>query len=339
MFCVECGSEERLYGHLCKKCLLSKDLVRPPEHITVQVCQGCGRVLEGAAWKMVLPDSVAASQLEAGTRKHDQVSSVRWQVPYIPPEKGEHKVLCTATATIEGDELALDHEVAIRVRFGSCPSCSRQAGDYYEAILQLRMEGLSARDAEVELAEEHAMVLRMVDEFAETDEKAFLSKESAVQGGIDYYMGSMAMARSIATKLRSYTGASLNESPSIVGQKDGVDVYRNSILVKLPVHREGDVVAFGKKLHVVEASDSKMLTLKSAINGQIIRVRADDGKLRQVARYRDLREAVVVTYDGTTVQVLDPDSMVSVTLHRPPYLKRLGETVSVVRYDDMLYIV
>jgi nonsense-mediated mRNA decay protein 3 len=311
----------------------------PPGHVLVQVCRGCGRVLDGSLWKNALPEDVAARQLEAGTRKHGQVKSVRWSVPYLPPEKGEHRVMCTAVLSIEDDELAQERGILIRVRPGSCTSCSRQSGDYYEAVIQLRIEGLAAKDAETELAEENATVMRMTDEYSEFDDKAFITKQSPVKGGIDYYVGSLAMARAIAAKIRSQTGANVNESPSLVGQKDGADMYRNSILVKLPTHREGDVVAYDRKIHVVEESDSKVAVLKNASDGQIVRVKPDDPKLKHVSKYRDVMQAVVVSHDKTTLQVLDPDSMAMVTVLRPPYLKRVGENVRVVRYDGELHAV
>jgi len=339
MFCVECGAEERLYGHLCRKCLTSKVLITPPEHIVVQVCKTCGRVLDGAQWRMAVPEEIASKQLEAGTRRHGQVRAVRWTVPFLPPEKGEHRVKCTAVLTIEDDELSQERELSIRVRPGCCTACSRQSGDYYEAILQLRMDGLAPKDAEVELAEENATVMRMTEEYSDIDEKAFITKQSLVKGGIDYYMGSLAMARAIAARIRSQTGASVNESPSLVGQKDGVDMYRNSILVKLPALREGDAVAYGKEIHVVEESDSKVAVLRSASTGRTVRVKPDDPRMRPVARYRDLMQAVVVAHDRTTVQVLDPESMATVTLLRHPYLDRIGEHVQVVRYEGELHIV
>jgi nonsense-mediated mRNA decay protein 3 len=247
--------------------------------------------------------------------------------------------MCTAVARIGGDDLEQNFEVGIRIRFNNCPSCSRQSGDYYEAIIQLRIDGLLARDAAVELAEEHNLVLDMVDEHAQTDEKAFLTKKSPVKGGIDYYIGSITLGRAIAAKLRTRYGASVNEAPSIVGQKDGNDMYRNSILVKLPSLREGDVVALGGKLYVIESSDSKAAVLKNVRNGQITRVAPDDSRLKPVAKYRELKQAIVVSQDSSGVQVLDPDSMAAVTLSKPPYIKNIGESVSVVRYDDALHIV
>ena len=339
MFCVECGSEEKLYGHICKKCLLSKDLIIPPKYTAVQVCIGCGRVLDGASWKFMPHEDVAADLLAKETRTHDQVETIRWSVPNFPPDKGEHRVKCTATAKVSGEELVQEFEVGIRIRFNNCPSCSRQSGDYYEAIIQLRVDGLLARDAAIELAEEHNYVLDLVDEQAKADEKAFLTKKTPVKGGIDYYIGSITLGRAIASKLRVRYGATVNEAPSIVGQKDGNDMYRNSILVKLPSLREGDVVALDGKLHVVESSDSKTTVLKSVRNGQITRVPSDDGLMKLVTKYRELKQAVVVSQDSSGIQILDPDSRAAVTLSKPPYMKRVGETVPVVRYDDTLYIV
>lgn len=337
MFCVECGSEEKLYGPLCKKCLLSKGLMTPPEYVSVHVCPSCMKVLDGPTWREMPHEDVAASLLEKATRIHTQVKHLRWDVPNFPPEKGEHRVACTAFASIAGEELAQDYEVGIRIRYEKCQSCSRQSGDYYEAIIQLRIEGLGIKEVEVELAEENALVLKMVDE--NSDENAFITKYSPVKGGMDYYIGSAALARTIANKFRNRYGASINEAPSLVGMKDGNDLYRYSILIRLPSYREGDIVALDRKLHVVEASDGKAMVLKAVSNGKIVRVNPGDQRLKAVARYRELRDAVVVSQEKHVIQILDPDSMATVTVTRPPYIKRVGETVHVVRYDDALYMV
>lgn len=339
MFCVECGSEERLYGHLCRKCLLSKKLVSPPEYIVVKICPGCSRVLDGPAWRDMPPEEAAVSALAAGTERHKEVESVSWEVPEFPPEKGEHRVGCTAHARVAGEPLDLDFEVGIRVRFEKCQSCSRQSGDYYEAIIQLRLEGLSAKEAEVELAEEGQMIFRIVDEHAGSDENAFVTKFSSVKGGLDFYMGSAAVARTVANRLRNRYGATVSESPSLLGQKDGREIYRYAILVRLPRFREGDVLVLDRKVHMVESIAGKALVLVDAANGQIVRMQHDDERLKPLARHRDVMQAVVVTHDKSTVQLIDPETMAAVTVKRPSRLKRLGETVPVVRYDEELHIV
>jgi nonsense-mediated mRNA decay protein 3 len=295
--------------------------------------------MDGPVWKLMPHEDVATRMLAEVTRTHAEVEKVHWDIPNFPPDKGEHRVRCSATALIVGEELVQDFELGIRIRLINCPACSRQAGDYYEAVIQLRVDGLLARDAPVELADENALILNTVDEHFDSDEKAFITKHTPVKGGMDYYLGSVTLARAIASKIRGRTGASVNESPSLIGMKDGNDVYRYAIVVKLPTFREGDIVAFNKRIHVVDKSDSKMLVLKNVSNGHIVRVEPDDANLRLVAKYRELKMAVVVMHDKTSIQILDPDSMIAVTLSRPSYLKNIGETVPVVRYDDALYVV
>ncbi|MDO9537106.1 MAG: NMD3-related protein [Thermoplasmata archaeon] len=337
MFCVECGSEDKVYGHLCKNCLLSKNLITPPDYIEVHVCLGCARVLSGGSvWKKMAHEDEAATVLAAASKSHVEAKELRWEVPSFPADKGEHRVLCTAISMIGGEELAIDFEIGIRIRFQQCQSCSRQSGDYYESIIQLRIDDLSVKDAEIELAEESALVFKMVEE--SSDENAFISKCSLVKGGMDFYIGSTPLARAIANKFRNRYGAITTESPSIIGMKDGRDMYRFSIAVRLPTHREGDVVALDKKIHVVESS-GKIITLKNVSNGQIVRLSPDAPTLKPVAKFHELKDVVVVTHDKTTIQVLDPDSMVAVTLRKPPYLTKIGETVPVVRYDNVLYVV
>ncbi len=318
---------------------MSKNLVTPPEYISVEVCQSCLKVLDGSVWRDMAHEDVAASVLKKGSKAHKQVQDLRWEVDRFPNDKGEHRVSCTALFQVAGQEIRLDFIVIIRIRYQMCQSCSRQSGDYYEAIIQLRLDGLGAKGAEVELAEETALVFKMVDEHAESDENAFITKYSAVKGGMDFYIGSTALARTIANKFRNRFGAAVNESPSLIGMKDGCDLYRYSILIRLPTFRAGDVVSFEKRIHVVDANDGKALVLKDAANGQITRVQPTDPKLKMISKCHEVLEAVVVSHDRSTIQILDPASMVAVTILRPSYMKGLGEVVHVVRYDDALHAV
>ncbi len=328
-----------MHGHLCMKCLLSKNLIEPPEYISVEVCQGCWKVLDRSVWRDMPHEDVAASILEKETKTHGQVEELRWEIPDFEPIKGEHRVSGKAHFKVAGEYLSLDFNLGIRIRYQKCPTCSRQSGDYYEAIIQLRRDGLTLKNADAELAEETQMVLKIVEEHASTDENAFITKYSAVKGGMDFYLGSSALARTIANKFRNRFAATVNESPSLVGMKDGNDLYRYSILVRLPFFREGDVVSLKEKVYLVDANDGKVLVLKSARNGELDRVSVNESGLRLVARQHEIMEAVVVTHDRSSIQILDPSSMVAVTIARPSYMKKLGVTVPVVRYDEMLHVV
>ncbi len=339
MFCVECGSEEKLYGSLCRECLLSKDLINSPSHIELEMCHDCGNFYDRGRWRDLDYVEQASRILDDKTKTHKQIDSIHWEIPEFEPVKGEHRVTCQAIAIIGGQEFKQDLEIGIRIRVQMCPSCSRRSSDYYEAILQLRRDGVASKDAEIELAIENQQVLRYVDSLAGNEENAFLTKWGVVPGGMDYYIGSIVLAKNIAARMREGYGATIKESNSMVGMRDGQDLYRWTILVRLPIHGRGDVVAYDKKLYVVDAVSRKILSLKSVAKGQIYRMSPDDSKIKPVAKYSKLMEAVVVSYEGKAIQILDPENFKTVTVLRPPYLKQVGETVPVVRYDEQLHVV
>ena len=339
MFCVECGSEEELFGSLCRKCLLSKDLIMPPSHIALEMCHDCKKFFEAGRWKDIYYIELASEILADQTKTHAQVESISWEIPDFPPEKGEHREICRAIAIIGGQEFEQDFEVGIRIRVQMCPSCSRQSSDYFEAIIQLRRDGIAVKDAEKELAIENQLILKYTDTLAGNEENAFLTKWGAVPGGIDYYIGSIVLAKNISAKMRDNYGATIKESNTVVGMRDGQDLFRWTILVRMPANGVGDVVAYDRKLYVVDAVTRKVLTLKEITKGQIHRINPEDVKLKPVTKYSELMEAVVVSYEGKTIQVLDPDNYKTVTLALPPYLKQVGETVPVVRYDERLHVV
>ncbi len=339
MFCVECGSEEEIFGSLCRKCLLSKDLIMPPSYIALDMCHGCGRFFEAGRWKDMYHLELASEILESQTKTHAQVESLRFEIPDFPPDKGEHRETCRAIAMIGNREFEQDFEIGIRIKVQMCPSCSRQGSDYFEAIIQLRRDDVAVKDAEIELAIENQQILKYSETLAGNEENAFLSKWGAVPGGMDYYIGSIVLAKNIAAKMRDNYGASLKESNTVIGMRDGQDLYRWTILVRMPANGVGDVVAYDRKLYVVDGVTRKIITLKGIRHGHIYRIPPEDVKLKPVCKYSQLLEAVVVSHEGKTIQVLDPDNYKTVTLALPPYLKHIGETVPVVRYDEQLHVV
>ena len=296
MFCVECGSEEKLYGSLCRSCLLSKDLINPPSHIELEMCHGCANFYERGRWHDLDYVEQASRILEAQTKIHKQIDSIHWKIPEFEPVKGEHRVTCQAIASIGGKDFELDFEIGIRIRVQMCPSCSRQSSNYYEAIIQLRRDGVAAKDAEIELAIENQQILKYVESLAGNEDNAFLTKWGVVQGGMDYYIGSIVLAKNIAARMREGYGATIKESNTMVGMRDGQDLFRWTILVRLPLHGRGDIIAYEKKLYVVDAVTRKILTIKGIAKGQVYRISPDDSKIKPVSKYSQIMEAVVFSH-------------------------------------------
>jgi len=303
------------------------------------MCHSCGNFYDHGRWRDLDYIAQASRILGDATRVNKQIEDIQWEIPEFEPEKGEHRVMCQAIAMIGGQEFTQDFEIGIRIKVQMCPSCSRQNSDYFEAIIQLRRDGVAARNAEAELAVEDQQILEYVETLAGNEENAFLTKWGAVPGGMDYYIGSISLAKNIAARMRENYGARVKESNSLIGMKDGQDLYRWTILIRLPIHGQGDIVAYEKNLYVIESVTRKVLKLKSVSKGQIYRMSPEDAKIKTVAKYSELMEAVVVSIEDKAIQILDPESYKTVTVFRPPYMKQIGDTVQVVRYDELLHAV
>lgn len=338
-FCVECGAQEKLYGHLCRDCLTRKELIRAPDHLQLVVCRGCGTVQRKSRWLATEPSDEVVIMLGKQTKSHSQVSELHWEVPCFEAEKGERKLQCVANLTIGSDTLSVEHELKVKVSYQMCPKCSRQSSDYFEVTIQLRREGLSAKHAVHALRNEDDKILGLIDDLGENYETGFLTRSEAVTGGIDYYLGSVSLGRIITRKLRDFLSADVSESKSLVGMKDGRDMYRWTILVKLPSVASGDVVLAEGSLHVVDTLGRGSITLRSLTTGTKMRIKASTNELRLVLGRNDIQDAIVVSQEGNTLQVLDPDSMRTESVLLPPDYKVVGETVPVVRYKDELYLI
>jgi nonsense-mediated mRNA decay protein 3 len=338
-FCVECGSEEKIFGKLCMKCLLSKNLVRPPQYAEVFICQDCGAVLDGAIWTEIYPRERVRKSLATSTKKHVAVSSVEWVVPEFSLEKGEHQVECKTVITVEGERLELAFPVLVRMRHQICQSCSRQRGDYYEAVLQLRSNLPEEKDempAILTLADER--ILELVESLGKGDKNAFISKSARVKGGIDYYIGSGRLAKSMAKRMKESMACSIAESSSLVGMKEGRELYRWTILVRLPLIKTGDIVEFKKRLYEVDSMGKKNLVLRDLHTSQKSNLKSPD-KLKLVASREKLEEALVVSQSENDAQILDPGSMKTITVIKPAGRKKLGENVEIVRFKGEMIIV
>lgn len=233
MFCVECGREGPTFEGVCPACFLRKHpLVRPPEAIDLTVCAHCDRVDVGGAWRRIgveealpalLEDRVPVDAPEGG---HAFAFTVH-------REDGRNLLLdVTVSADLHGLRAEESFRTRVRVKRSVCPTCSRQRGKYFEAILQVRAEGRSIR------AEERGRLLAFVEAAVARrvakGEEVFVSKIEDVRGGPDVYLSSNAAARTLARELANAFHGTVGASPKVVGRRLGKDLYRVTYVVRLP---------------------------------------------------------------------------------------------------------
>ena len=326
-FCVKCGRDcdESLDG-LCIDCWLGgRKLTSLPHHVDLRVCTNCGEYEFGDRW--LRRDRMVAVQDAAA----DALAVIRDAVP-----------VSVSTEAVEQDP----HVYGVTVRTG-CDVMGYEAEDEATtivrikntvAILQIRTG--SGRLSDEEREETLAMVENSVARQAVTNRSLFITKMEIVTGGVDVYLSSMSLGKSLARELADAYCAETKESPKLVGQTtDGQDMYRITYLVRLPEYHVGDVVVFQGhhcKLTRVNGNGGRVVDL-SDFRERTVR-RQDMSELRIYEKAADIREATVVSRSGAEIQVLDPSNYSTVDL-RVPEGAEIGDTVAVVNIDDAWYYV
>jgi NMD protein affecting ribosome stability and mRNA decay len=115
--------------------------------------------------------------------------------------------------------------IGLEVVYRTCKVCSLKRGGYHEAIVQIR--------GETDKRELSNLVERL-ESLATEEAREFVTDVKAVRGGVDVYIGSLALGRKMAAFLKK-SGATISESSKLVGQsKNGKRKYRVTILARFP---------------------------------------------------------------------------------------------------------
>jgi nonsense-mediated mRNA decay protein 3 len=121
----------------------------------------------------------------------------------------------------------------------------KKPNNYFEAILQLRNPSSGSFKT-------------AVDDIYEAVENSrrdgvFISKEEKVKGGIDFYISSKKFSTQLGIKLNESYGGVYSVNPRLFSRdrQTSKDIYRLSILVRLPDFEKGSILKFGNELFQV----------------------------------------------------------------------------------------
>ncbi len=244
-FCSVCGkTSEVLIESKCRDCFLrEKEFFRLPESLEVKICKNCLSYFKKSRWSFVGNDLEEVLREASFSAIKDSVepkdASIKVSLQDIK-KSSETVYLVSCSVEIEGKifgvEYGAEKNVEVRARLELCDNCSRQAGGYYESILQVRSEDALST---AERKEIESLVNKSISSLAQKDGKAFLSDFKAMKEGMDFYIGSTKVARKLAEVLREKFGGKISESPKLFGRsKSGKDLYRVTIALRLPKFRE-----------------------------------------------------------------------------------------------------
>lgn len=339
-FCVKCGIDcESTIGGLCLECFLDgRVLTVMPHHVDLQMCANCGEYHCGDTWvEKTKNDAIEDAAVESiQAIKEAKVTEVAVNV--VEQDEANYLVTVATVLNVQGCEAESEASTIVRMKNTVCKRCSRQLGSYYESILQVRtgeknLDPALAREV-LTRAENH------VYQQSKHNRELFISKAEQVPGGIDLYLSSIQLGKSMAKTLADMYSAETKEAAKLVGRaEDGQDMYRVTYLVRLPEYHVGDTVSLdGRYMYLsrVSGGGGKVVDL---MNFQERSVRYSDMcRLKVHQKAADMPSATVVSSTGTEIQVLHPTNYSTIDLKIPEGAE-IGDAVTVTDIDGVLYYV
>jgi nonsense-mediated mRNA decay protein 3 len=252
-FCPQCGREtETFFENLCESCFRAGLRLLEPERIgedvraSVSVCPHCGDFFKGnerTELEAVVEDAVRRT-ISKTYGPECPVELLELRIERDEGARSAH-VFLRVTAEIKGVAVVERAEFSVLVRRAICIQCSRIAGGYYAAIVQIRADWRTPTEDELEAAAALA--------YAVLSREEFVSKQQLLKEGLDLYVSSAECGRRMAKAIVKHLGGTYAESRKLYGRRAGRELYRVTFLVRLPGYTEGDVLELaGKRIAVEE---------------------------------------------------------------------------------------
>ncbi len=228
-FCVVCGKTGRaLTDGVCAECAADRTaLVTAPERAVVTVCPHCGARKEGAAWKRAgASPLLTADDLAPLVRVHPEagVREIRWEERSATGTVRELAGL--ARVRFRGIEREVPILLSVKTEHQTCPDCSRLSGRYYTAVIQLRGSAGRATEKPKALRARLEGIWSEILAESRPDWRKAVSWQEDLPEGWDVFFTNTLAARSITRIAKQKFGATIKESATLFGRKNGQDVYR-----------------------------------------------------------------------------------------------------------------
>ncbi len=296
--CAICGRESDT--PVCARCYVERNRIVEVGKVEVEVCPRCGFYRIEGRWKNVNFSEAVESALNRALLIHEDFNVREAELAVDEERKRGFVRLSGDFRGYEVDRLV---EFQIDIKKTLCERCSREAGGYYESIVQLRAENRELSKEEIEEAN------RIVGEVLESESenlKAFLTKVVERKEGMDYYIGGRDVGKKISKVIADRFGGTVKESKKIAGRKDGRDIYRFTYSVRLPEYRKGDIVSdtVSDRERLVFVTNPRLG--KGISIPEMYRTNLKDARV--VVRREEMKEGIAVNVDERAVETIISES-------------------------------
>ncbi|MHA1238834.1 MAG: 60S ribosomal export protein NMD3 [Candidatus Odinarchaeia archaeon] len=357
LFCPVCGKNietaSDLIQGLCVNCFLATYSPISMENLNLKLCPICLSYQAKGAWIKSSEDGFLEAVKEAiktvipsKIKAPGDVKSIKLiPKPTEIVEKSKNRLLVPTVLILkfspnfENREFIIQKNIEVLITLETCDRCRTAKREGYNSIIQIR-----AKDRRLS-EEEKTKILNSTRDFledlSEDHRFAFISKSKETKTGIDLYFADHKTAKKVASHIKSAFGALTRESHKLMGRsRDGKDVYRDVISIRLPSFSVGDVILINDKLYQILSFRNNKVACKNIRTGasetfKLISIW--DSSL--IAKKQDLKEYLIISIQKDTIQVMDLENYKIFELKKPPYEIKTGQKVSGLEYNDELYII
>lgn len=296
----------------------------------------------------VLPDSIQTNLYQVRIALDHEVQRFKdhVQVDFTEEKRLDRVLHITVSASGKSHESIPNHtesyRVEVRMKNGTCDTCSMMSGGYHEAILQVRADGRQISEPE----EEQIMSVLTDMTVAEygKDAKAYVSETSKDKHGLDFKIGSEHLCRRIADELESKYLAQRKENYKLIGQdRGGKRKYRITILIRLQRFTVGDFVRVGDVPCQVMSMGKSGLTCFDLTALQSFTINTKSSKWRTldfISPESTKRQFMVVSRAyGQPIQIMDSETYEMFEIDDNALSQEIGggETIFAVLLEDNIY--
>jgi len=317
--CPKCGIESNKFFNLvCRDCFFETfKLIELPLILHVSICSNCGAYFHKGRWENIGNlEYVLVSAVENVLQIHIEAKDVKVSLepkeitPYV------YIVRVDVDAVINEEIVHAVGETEVRIQRRACDMCSRESGGYFEAIIQIRAAGRYPTEKESRHCS--ALASRVIETMKKKgDRLAFISEVREKKEGLDLYIGSMNVGRQICRLIISELGGSFAESPTLLGMRDGKNIYRITFAIRLPEFSPGDVVMFRGKIIHIKSSGKRVNGVYLEDGSRFISTPEELKGAEKVAKIEDAVLTVLVSIEKKAILVLDPESYETVAIKKP----------------------
>lgn len=340
MFCVECGKDEPIFRNgVCLSCYLKHtQFSKGPAILDIIICPRCSSYKYKNTWVQESFDDILNRHIKDGFSINRELKNVQIQTRC---KEQDRVIACMVfiSGTLESQTITEQHPLTIRIRHNTCEVCSREAGGYYEAIVQIRAEQRKFTNAELRTL--RSAVENMVVQFQESGKRGlFITDIDEKREGLDFFLSEKGTAFSIAKKIQDQYGGDFKQSASSAGMKDSRQVYRMTYLVRIPAYRKGDFFSFDNSFFlIVSLHENKVRAIELSAGVE----KVIDGKEIKPSRIYGgtelIREMIVVSQSKNEIQLMDPKTYTTVEIRKPKTASIDAAMVKTVKLDDILFLV